>query len=93
MEVHPFFSNQSKILSTFPAFKWVKPNLGPNCTLLHGINLEPKHSAKVAAFDLDNTLIMGTFWAKATEGEWKWWNPAVPSKLKALHDGGYDIRS
>jgi bifunctional polynucleotide phosphatase/kinase len=56
--------------------------------LLHGINLNPRSSTKVAAFDLDGTIIVGTFWSREAEGEWKWWNPTVPFRLKALHDDG-----
>jgi len=89
--VHPFFTKSDEP-SKPTAFKWIKPNLGPNRTLLHGINLNPTSSTKVAAFDLDDTLILGTFWSKATEGEWKWLNPNIPSKLKALHDDGYVTR-
>jgi bifunctional polynucleotide phosphatase/kinase len=90
--VHPFFSKKSDKPSEPIQFKWIKPNQGPNHTLLHGINLNPKGSAKVAAFDLDGTIIAGIFWSKAAEGEWRWWNLTVPSRLKALHDDGYVIR-
>jgi len=90
-QLHPFFSNKSDEPSKPTTFKWIKPNPGPNHTLLHGINLNPKSSIKVAAFDLDGTIILGTFWSKTTEGEWKWWNPMVPSRLKALHNDGYSI--
>jgi bifunctional polynucleotide phosphatase/kinase len=83
--VHPFFSKESDKPSRPTEFKWIK---GPNKTLLHGTNLNPKCSTKVAAFDLDGTVILGSFWSKETEGQWKWWNPAVPSRLKALHDDG-----
>jgi len=86
-QLHPFF-NKSDEPSKPTAFKWIKPNLGPNHTLLHGINLNPKSSTKVAAFDLDGTVIVGTFWSKTTEGQWKWWDPVVPSRLKALHNDG-----
>ena len=89
--VHPFFSQMSDKASEPSEFKWIKPNSGPNHTLLHGTNLDPISSTKVAAFDLDGTIIAGTFWSKATEGEWKWWNTTVPPRLKALHDDGQVI--
>jgi bifunctional polynucleotide phosphatase/kinase len=46
---------------------------------------------KVAAFDLDDTLITaaaGSKWAKSATG-WKWWDVSVPAKLKNLHNDGY----
>lgn len=45
---------------------------------------------RVAAFDLDDTLItstVGNKWVKAATG-WKWWDVSVPSKLKALDSEG-----
>ncbi|KZP29992.1 PNK3P-domain-containing protein [Athelia psychrophila] len=90
-EVHPLFS---KILGTSPAhptFEWLKPNLGENKSLLHGINLSPKSCSKVAVFDLDGTVIVQQHWSKANEGQWKWWNSKVPLKLKELHNDGFSI--
>ncbi len=47
---------------------------------------------KIAAFDLDDTLITskesGKTWARSASS-WKWWDASVPSKLKALHSEGY----
>lgn len=45
---------------------------------------------KVAAFDLDDTLIVptGNKWARSATS-WKWWDPSVPGRLKALYDEGY----
>ncbi|EEH48399.2 polynucleotide kinase 3'-phosphatase [Paracoccidioides brasiliensis Pb18] len=46
---------------------------------------------RVAAFDLDSTLIAtksGRRFA-TNENDWKWWNPSVPKKLKELNDEGY----
>lgn len=48
---------------------------------------------KVAAFDLDDTLITansGNKWARSANS-WKWWDGSVPSKLKQLHQEGYTI--
>ncbi|KAF7971630.1 hypothetical protein HWV62_20656 [Athelia sp. TMB] len=72
-----------------PTFRWIKPNLGENKSLLHGINLSPKSCSKVAVFDLDGTVIVQQHWSKANEGQWKWWNSKVPLKLKELHNDGY----
>lgn len=46
---------------------------------------------KVAAFDLDDTIIVpntGNKWAR-TATSWKWWDPCVPGRLNSLHDEGY----
>jgi bifunctional polynucleotide phosphatase/kinase len=51
----------------------------------------PSTSRKIAAFDLDDTLITaaaGSKWAKSATG-WKWWHVSVPAKLKKLHKDGY----
>jgi DNA 3'-phosphatase len=45
---------------------------------------------KVAAFDLDGTLIAtksGMAFPK-NAGDWAWWHGSVPSRLKALHENG-----
>ncbi|KAI1266201.1 polynucleotide kinase 3 phosphatase-domain-containing protein [Xylariaceae sp. FL1019] len=46
---------------------------------------------KIAAFDLDSTLILSASGKKfSTEPQdWKWWSPSVPSKLRTLHNEGY----
>ncbi|KAL9559163.1 hypothetical protein MBANPS3_000567 [Mucor bainieri] len=49
--------------------------------------------SKVAAFDLDGTLIAtksGRVFAK-DEFDWKWWDPVVPKRIEALHDEGFKI--
>ncbi|KAI8091750.1 polynucleotide kinase 3 phosphatase-domain-containing protein [Thamnidium elegans] len=48
---------------------------------------------KVAAFDLDGTLITtksGNTYAK-NESDWKWWHASVPQKMKSLHNEGFKI--
>ncbi|CCX05942.1 Similar to Bifunctional polynucleotide phosphatase/kinase; acc. no. O13911 [Pyronema omphalodes CBS 100304] len=48
---------------------------------------------KIAGFDLDGTLIAtqsGNKFAK-NDADWKWWRECVPSKLKELHEEGYQI--
>ncbi|ETN38028.1 polynucleotide kinase 3'-phosphatase [Cyphellophora europaea CBS 101466] len=49
-----------------------------------------KHPVKIAAFDLDDTLITptGAKFARGAEG-WKWWDPCVPGRLRELHNEGY----
>ncbi|KAF8418544.1 putative DNA 3'-phosphatase Tpp1 [Tirmania nivea] len=45
---------------------------------------------KIAAFDLDSTLIKtcsGKVFAKS-ESDWTWWDPVVPTRLKELHSEG-----
>ncbi|CAK7206598.1 DNA kinase/phosphatase Pnk1 [Sporothrix eucalyptigena] len=48
---------------------------------------------KVAAFDLDSTLITTASGKKHADGasDWKWWDPKVPKRLRALHDKGYAV--
>ncbi|KAK5222101.1 DNA kinase/phosphatase Pnk1 [Exophiala xenobiotica] len=46
---------------------------------------------KIAAFDLDDTIIVpntGSKWARSATS-WKWWDPSVPGRLKQLYDEGY----
>jgi bifunctional polynucleotide phosphatase/kinase len=45
---------------------------------------------KIAAFDLDDTIIKpaGAKWAR-NASSWKWWDPCVPGKLRELHRDGY----
>ena len=46
---------------------------------------------KIAAFDLDDTLISATRrndWGKSGTG-WKWWDISIPGILKQLHARGY----
>lgn len=47
---------------------------------------------KVAAFDLDDTIIVptGPRFAKSATA-WKWWDASVPGRLKALHEEGYIV--
>ncbi|OQV01346.1 hypothetical protein CLAIMM_06724 [Cladophialophora immunda] len=46
---------------------------------------------KIAAFDLDDTLVAPNTvnkWARSAVS-WKWWDPSIPGRLKSLHDDGY----
>ncbi|GAA5905538.1 polynucleotide 3'-phosphatase [Sporobolomyces salmoneus] len=54
---------------------------------------DPKPSNKIAAFDMDGTLIVpksGNKFPKDKE-DWKLWSPEVKAKLRAVHDQGYSI--
>ncbi|KAG5297472.1 polynucleotide kinase [Histoplasma ohiense] len=46
---------------------------------------------RIAAFDLDSTLIATKSGRRfpTNERDWKWWSPSVPDKLKQLNDEGY----
>ncbi|KAF9532384.1 polynucleotide kinase 3 phosphatase-domain-containing protein [Crepidotus variabilis] len=93
-KVHPFFA---KRIDKAPAtatgnFQWL-PALGPTRSCFHGINLLPKASRKVAALDLDGTLIKGDLRNALVNGkpQWEWWRSFIPEKLKILHEEGYAI--
>ena len=48
---------------------------------------------KIAAFDLDDTLIKalpGNKWVKSATS-WQWWHASVPTKLKRLYEDGYQV--
>lgn len=49
-----------------------------------------KHPVKIAAFDLDDTVISptGAKFARSAQS-WRWWNPSVPGRLRSLYDDGY----
>lgn len=59
--------------------------------MLHGVHLSPDpKGVKIAAFDLDGTLIStktGFIFPNGAD-DWKWWNDLVPTRLKELHDDG-----
>lgn len=71
--------------------------------VLHGTLLAAQHEhahtvsrqrpVKIAAFDLDDTLITTKSGLKFSRGEddWKWWHSTVPTRLKELHAQGYVI--
>ncbi|KAI1630107.1 polynucleotide kinase 3 phosphatase-domain-containing protein [Exophiala viscosa] len=48
---------------------------------------------KIAAFDLDDTIIMpniGSKWARSATS-WRWFDTSVPGRLKQLYDEGYIV--
>jgi Polynucleotide kinase 3 phosphatase len=53
-------------------FRWLTPLLGPTRSCLHGVHLAPTTSARVAAFDLDGTVIKSSYvevgWRRAGGG-------------------------
>ena len=59
-------------------------------TVLHGVYLAPIHHPKVAAFDLDDTLIRTKSGDVHPRGEhdWQWLYAIIPIQLKGLHDEG-----
>ncbi|KAH9026819.1 polynucleotide kinase 3 phosphatase-domain-containing protein [Lactarius pseudohatsudake] len=85
------------------AFRWLTPSLGPARSCLHGVHLAPRASLRVAAFDLDSTLIKfvrtgskgnkrAAKTTSTTNGpEWEWWKAVVPQMLKETHDSGYSV--
>ncbi|KAG8909777.1 hypothetical protein FRC00_009469 [Tulasnella sp. 408] len=90
LAVHPFF--RPKTGAEPGPIQWLGW-LGGTCR--HGIHLQPKSSTKVAAFDIDGTLIKpksGAKFAKDHE-DWKWWadGTVIPKKLKELDEEGYSI--
>lgn len=48
---------------------------------------------KVAAFDLDSTLITSASGKKFSNDplDWKWWDSTVPAKLRSIYEDGYRI--
>lgn len=48
---------------------------------------------KIAAFDLDSTLIATTSGRKHSKdaADWRWWDKQVPGKLKELYDDGFHV--
>ncbi|KAK5662120.1 hypothetical protein OQA88_8025 [Cercophora sp. LCS_1] len=48
---------------------------------------------KIAAFDLDSTLITPASGKRHSDdaADWKWWHHSVPTRLRELHDEGYQV--
>ncbi|KAI0051582.1 PNK3P-domain-containing protein [Auriscalpium vulgare] len=94
-KLFPIFAKPNPSAESEAPFRWITPALGPKRTCLHGTNLQPKASPKVAIFDLDGTLIKSTFGRgrgpKAGPLEWQWWKSVVPTKVKEVHDSGFAV--
>ncbi|KAF8577048.1 PNK3P-domain-containing protein [Ramaria rubella] len=85
---HPFFFKSSE--KTSASFLW-KKSIGGSC--LYGVNLDPAPSSKVAAWDLDGTLIKtssGNNFPR-DKSDWMWWRSSIPNKIKELHKEGFTI--
>ncbi|KAF8964079.1 polynucleotide kinase 3 phosphatase-domain-containing protein [Flammula alnicola] len=93
-KIHPFFAKpqEKKDEEQEGPFQWLTP-LGPKGSCLHGINLQPKATTKVAALDLDGTVIKSAFGTKLVNSKpsWEWWRSFVPDKLKELHESGFAL--
>ncbi|PHH71090.1 hypothetical protein CDD82_6757 [Ophiocordyceps australis] len=66
--------------------------VGRHVPLDHDEQAAPR--CKLAAFDLDSTLITTASGKKhaSNAGDWKWWHSSVPAKLRELHDKqGYQV--
>ncbi|KAG6910893.1 hypothetical protein DXG01_006576 [Tephrocybe rancida] len=90
---HPFFNKKADAEPSNGPFQWLEP-LGSTRSCLHGVNLQPKPSVKVAAFDLDGTVIksgFGTGKKYMAFTDWEWWRASVPTKLKEVVDSGYAV--
>jgi bifunctional polynucleotide phosphatase/kinase len=64
-------------------------------TYLHGVykHLELKDNDKIAAFDLDHTLVIPADNKKfsSTDKDWIFIDPSIPGKLEKLHKKGYKL--
>lgn len=80
---HPFFDMSPKK----SLFKWIN---AVESVLIAKPSVKETARSKIAAFDLDGTLIAtksGRVFAK-DEHDWRWWDPVVPKRIEALHDEG-----
>ncbi|EPB85745.1 hypothetical protein HMPREF1544_07496 [Mucor circinelloides 1006PhL] len=71
-------------------FKWIN---AVESVLIAKPSVKETARSKIAAFDLDGTLIAtksGRVFAK-DEHDWRWWDPVVPKRIEALHDEGFKI--
>jgi len=85
---------ESDSVSLSPS-KWtfVESEDGP---YFYSLNPQPANinsPAKIAAFDMDGTLIKTKSGRlhPINRGDWLWWHESVPKKLKGLHNDGYKI--
>jgi bifunctional polynucleotide phosphatase/kinase len=71
-----------------------EPSNGPLSNVPQTLNgSTDSQSIKIAAFDLDDTLITansGNKWARHANS-WKWWDGSVPARLKQLYSDGYIV--
>lgn len=59
----------------------------------YGIEEPAAKRRKIAAFDLDGTLITPASGKKHSNeaSDWKWWDASVPAKLRSMYEEGYRI--
>ncbi|CAG8632801.1 9350_t:CDS:10 [Funneliformis mosseae] len=59
----------------------------------HTPEVEKTGRSKIAAFDLDDTLITinGSHKYPKDENDWKWWSKIVPKKIKQIYEEGYKV--
>ncbi|KAI8340235.1 polynucleotide kinase 3 phosphatase-domain-containing protein [Chlamydoabsidia padenii] len=73
------------------AIKWYT-NI-PTVLIAQKKGIQSQGRVKIAAFDLDSTLITtlsGRTFAKNST-DWKWWDKNIPKRLEELHSDGYKI--
>ncbi|KIY63839.1 PNK3P-domain-containing protein [Cylindrobasidium torrendii FP15055 ss-10] len=100
--VHPFFTKgyrpgkQEDEDASGTSFVFC-PALGLDKTCLYGVNRSPLRTSKIAAFDLDGTLIKSTIGAGTSKSKssssalFEWWHPSVPAKLRGAVEAGYTV--
>lgn len=97
--VASFFTPASQKPKDRTAWSERAPNDDTPATLLVGRH-EPEQGEdrsmvrrKIAAFDLDSTLVTTTSGKKhaGSATDWKWWDPTVPGRLRELHAEGYRV--
>ncbi|KAM4065737.1 polynucleotide kinase 3 phosphatase domain-containing protein [Hirsutella rhossiliensis] len=95
-----FFTPTSQKPKDRTAWSQRAPNDAAPATLLVGRYLPDVHDEngsvrrKIAAFDLDSTLIATSSGKKhaGNATDWKWWDSCVPGRLRELHQAqGYQI--
>ncbi|OAD78705.1 hypothetical protein PHYBLDRAFT_107877, partial [Phycomyces blakesleeanus NRRL 1555(-)] len=88
--VHPFFTEKPKNNSMKRSIRWIST---VDSVLFGKSSGNEQGRSKIAAFDLDGTLITtksGRVHAK-DENDWQWWHTSVQSKIENLHQQGYKI--
>ncbi|KAK7977766.1 hypothetical protein PG996_003817 [Apiospora saccharicola] len=92
--VNNFFKPTSQKPKERTSWSERAPNNDTPATLLVGRYVpagvdeaDQQKRTKIAAFDLDSTLITTVSGNKFAKGsnDWKWWNPTVPTKLKQMY--------
>ncbi|KAI9276987.1 polynucleotide kinase 3 phosphatase [Phascolomyces articulosus] len=87
--IHPFFTpgEEKKDMG----LRWLQQV--PSVLIGRSKQAESGGRSKVAAFDLDSTLIKtrsGRVYPRDS-GDWQWWDTSVPTTIRRLYDEGYKI--